>query len=53
MELPEEPPQLTPDAALALLRVLVKAHAARHNEQTGQPVTDHLARPAGDPERKG
>ena len=53
MELPEEPPQLTPDTALALLRILLKAHTERLNRQTGQPVTDHLARPADNPERKG
>ena len=32
--LPDEPPQLTPAAARALLRVLLKAHAA----QTDQPA---------------
>jgi hypothetical protein len=53
VELPEEPPQLTPAAALALLRVLVKAHTERPSGQTGQPMTDHLARSADDPERKG
>ena len=35
VELPEEPPQLTPEAAWALLRVLLKARAARHDAQEG------------------
>jgi hypothetical protein len=38
VELPEEPPQLTPEAALALLRILLKARAAQHQEQD-RPVT--------------
>jgi hypothetical protein len=32
--LPDEPPTLTPAAARALLRVLLKAHAAQNDEQT-------------------
>jgi DNA modification methylase len=32
VELPEEPPRLTPEAALALLRVLLKTRAARRDE---------------------
>jgi hypothetical protein len=43
MELPDEPPALTPAAARALLRILLKAHAA----QTGQQAA------MGDPEGKG
>jgi hypothetical protein len=37
--LPDEPPTLTPAAARALLRVLIKAHAAQSDEQaaTGGP----------------
>ena len=35
VELPEEPPQLTPQAARVLLRILLKAHAA----QTAQAAT--------------
>jgi hypothetical protein len=31
--LPDEPPTLTPAAARALLRVLLKAHAAQSDEQ--------------------
>jgi len=31
--LPDEPPALTPAAARALLRVLLKAHAAQTDEQ--------------------
>ena len=31
--LPDEPPTLTPAAARALLRVLLKAHAARNDER--------------------
>jgi hypothetical protein len=31
--LPDEPPRLTPAAARALLRVLLKAHAAQNDEQ--------------------
>ena len=31
--LPDEPPTLTPAAARALLRVLLKAHAAQNDEQ--------------------
>jgi hypothetical protein len=53
VELPDEPPQLTPDAALALLRVLVKARAARRHEDGDQPVPDHSIRPASDHGRKG
>jgi hypothetical protein len=52
VEVPEEPPQLTPEAALALLRVLLKAHAARHSEEGDRPVTGHPPRSATDPERK-
>ena len=33
MILPDEPPRLTPAAAQALLRVLLKAHAAQTSEQ--------------------
>ena len=32
--LPDEPPALTPAAARALLRILLKAHAAQNDEQT-------------------
>ena len=53
MELPEEPPQLTPEAALALLRVLLKARAARRGEEGDQPVTGHPAPSAIGQERKG
>jgi len=41
--LPDEPPTLTPAAAQALLRVLLKAHAAQSDEQTadsGQEGTE-------------
>jgi hypothetical protein len=31
--LPDEPPKLTPDAARALLRVLLKARAAQNDEE--------------------
>ena len=41
VELPDEPPQLTPAAARALLRILLKAHAARHGEEGDRPVTGH------------
>jgi hypothetical protein len=34
--LPGEPPALTPAAARALLRVLVKAHAAQQAATSGQ-----------------
>jgi hypothetical protein len=53
VELPDEPPQLTPGAARALLRVLLKAHAARNSEQADQTVTDHSARSATGMEGKG
>jgi hypothetical protein len=53
VELPEEPPQLTPDAARALLRMLVKAHAAWHGRQEVSRVTDHQGRSASGPEGKG
>jgi hypothetical protein len=33
VELPEEAPQLTPDAARVLLRILLKAHAAQTAQQ--------------------
>jgi hypothetical protein len=43
--LPPQPPQLTPEAALALLRVLLKARAARgHQRRTRAPA----GTPAGD-----
>jgi hypothetical protein len=53
VELPEEPPQLTPEAALALLRVLLQARATRRGEDGDQPVTDDPARSATGQERKG
>ncbi len=53
MELPQQPPQLTPQAALALLRVLLKARAARQHQQGHRPVTGHPAHSATDPEGKG
>lgn len=39
MLLPDEPPRLTPAAARALLRVLLKAHARLAQE--GTQMTDH------------
>jgi hypothetical protein len=33
VELPDEPPQLTPAAARVLLRILIKAHAAQTARQ--------------------
>jgi hypothetical protein len=53
VELPEEPPPLTPDAALALLRLLLKAHATRTGEELSPTAADHRARPAAGTERKG
>jgi hypothetical protein len=53
VELPEEPPQLTPEAALALLRVLLKARAARRGKEGDRPVTDDPARSAAGHEGKG
>ena len=48
--LPDEPPRLTPAAARALLRVLVKAHAAQTAKQEGdQQMTDQAG---GLPPRK-
>jgi hypothetical protein len=39
--LPDEPPELTPGAARALLRILVKAHAqaTQHERTEDRPVT--------------
>jgi hypothetical protein len=46
MVLPDEPPALPPAAARALLRILLKAHAAQQGDQeTGRPAT---GRPKGD-----
>lgn len=53
VELPREPPQLTPEAALELLRVLLKARAARGHQQGHRPVTGHPSHCATDPEGKG
>jgi hypothetical protein len=53
VELPQEPPQLTPEAALALLRILLTARAARQHQQGHRPVTGHPAHPATDPKGKG
>lgn len=53
MELPDEPPQLTPAAARALLRILLKAHATRHGEEGNQTVTGEPARPATGQKGKG
>jgi hypothetical protein len=52
VELPDEPPQLAPQAALALLRVLLKAYAARHGAEANQTVTDHPAQSATGQKRK-
>jgi hypothetical protein len=49
----ELPPQLTPDAALALLRVLLKARAAREHQQGHRPLTGHPSHCATNPEGKG
>jgi hypothetical protein len=51
--LPREPPQLTPEAALALLRVLLKARAAREHQQEHRPLTGHPSHSATGPEEKG
>jgi hypothetical protein len=37
VELPPQPPQLTPDAALALLRVLLTVHTARAHQKEHRP----------------
>jgi hypothetical protein len=36
VELPDEPPQLTPAGARALLRILLKAHAAQSTRQAAK-----------------
>ncbi|HEY5985993.1 MAG TPA: hypothetical protein VIV12_06340 [Streptosporangiaceae bacterium] len=46
MALPEEPPTLTPQAARALLRVLLKARSARLGDEGDRPEAEHPARPA-------
>jgi hypothetical protein len=38
--LPDEPPRLTPAAARALLRILLKAHAKKGNEMTETLATE-------------
>jgi hypothetical protein len=48
-----QPPQLTPEAALALLRVLLKARAARAHQQGHRPLTGHPSHCATGPEGKG
>lgn len=53
VELPPQPPQLTPEAALALLRILLKARAAREHQQGHRPLTGHPSHCATDPEGKG
>jgi len=53
VELPPQPPQLTPEAALALLRILLTARAAREHQQGHQPLTGHPSHSATDPEGKG
>jgi hypothetical protein len=49
VEVPDEPPVLTPAAARALLRVLLKAHAAQTGHQAA-PDGHHAA--GGGQERK-
>jgi hypothetical protein len=51
--LPQRPPQLTLEAALALLRVLLKARAAREHQQGHRPLTGHPSHSATDSEGKG
>src|SRR5262249_50750329 len=51
--LPQEPPQLTPEAALALLRVLLKARTAREHQQGHPPVRGHPLHSTTDPEGEG
>ena len=53
MDLPEQPPPLTPEAALALLRVLLKTRLARHRQTTDQPEAHHPDQSATNQERKG
>src|SRR5947209_9165635 len=52
VELPQEPPQLTPDAALALLRVLLTVRTARQHQKEHRPLTGHPSHSATDPEGK-
>jgi hypothetical protein len=50
LELPAEPPELTPAAARALLRILIKAHAAQGGDremQNQQPALPADGREAG------
>ena len=53
VELPDETPHLTPAAAGALLRILLKAHVARDAEEGDHLVTDRLAQSATGQEGKG
>lgn len=48
MLLPDEPPRLTPAAARALLRVLLKAHANLTQEET--QMTNHATLTTADAE---
>jgi len=46
VDVPEEPPKLTPEAALTLFEVLVKARAGRQEgdcEMTGHTIGDPVA----------
>jgi len=51
--LPPQPPQLTPETALALLWVLLKARAAQQHQQGHRPLPGHPAHSATDPKGKG
>jgi hypothetical protein len=50
VELPPQPPQLTPDAALALLHVLLTVRTARAHQNKHRPLTGRPSPCATDPE---
>ena len=53
VELPQQPPPLTPPAALALFRVLLNTRVTHHGQTTDQPRATPPDQLATDPERKG
>jgi hypothetical protein len=53
VELPQQPPPLTPHAALALFQALHNARVTPHGQATDPPGAHHLNQPATNQQRKG
>jgi hypothetical protein len=53
VELPQQPPPLTPPAALALFRALLNTRVTPHGQTTQQPKAQHPDQPATNQHRKG